>query len=147
MGFWRAFAFVLVHVFLVGPVTCGRDPRVSSLLQQHDSLLSDAVHMFVQNDLFGLVGVRMDVPAAKVGGASVSARESTLVDAALGMHDAVACASELEWPDCSRQLDPVLQQVVRVVGNRDVDVRRVRRDARALVRRARAALAPLRRDL
>ena len=68
MGFWRAFAFVLVHVFLVGPVTCGRDPRVSSLLQQHSSLLSDAVHMFVQNDLFGLVGVRMDVPAAKVSG-------------------------------------------------------------------------------
>ena len=55
--------------------------------------------MFLQNDHFGLMGVRMDVPAAKVRGVSVPARESTLVDATLGMRDAVACAVELAWPD------------------------------------------------
>ena len=103
--------------------------------------------MFVQRDVFGLMGVHVPAPSPKVLRAGDSARASTLVDASLSMREAVHSALSLEWPNERRGVDCVLQRVVEVVSDTDFDVRAFRAQARSSVRSVRVLLAPLRGEL
>ena len=118
------------------------DAHVNCLLEQYGPSVDAAV--LVTKDLIPhtLRGVHIGKFEEKQKGLSIPAKETTLVDASLGMVDAVKGALELEFPSRISKLDPVLARTVAVVASLGNGVVAARKKARDGLRRAAALVAP-----
>ena len=124
-----------------------RHPRVAEVLVKHDALICESVSLVRGRDVYGLLDVFIPPFLPKAAYVPSKARENTIVDASLSMVDAVSAAIRLDWKSSERSVDPVLQNVIRVVCDAGVDVVAFRKGARSFLRSLKANLVPLRVDL
>ena len=124
-----------------------RHPRVAEVLVKHDALICESVSLVRGRDVYGLLDVFIPPFPPKAAYVPSKARENTIVDASLSMVDAVSAAIRLDWKSSERSVDPVLQNVIRVVCDAGVDVVAFRKGARSFLRSLKANLVPLRVDL
>ena len=124
-----------------------RDAKVDLLMVQHATSLAAAVLILKNLVPSSLQDVHIGKFDAKQKGTSIPAKETTLVDASLGMVDALKDALKLSFPSRVSRLDPVLASTVAVIASLGHGVVAARKRARAGLRSAAKLVAPLTKDL
>ena len=113
-------------------------PRQSAqlLLKEHASSLDEAVSLLQGLVKPELLSTHIGAFAAKEKGLGLPARETTLVDASLGMVDAVAAALQTSFPSHGSKVDVVLASTVAEIASCGGNIVNVRAHARGVIRRA-----------
>ena len=117
-------------------VKATREQVLENVLNAHSASLCEAVLLVKEVVRPVLLDTHIGAFAAKVKGESVPARESTLVDASLGMVDAVAAALRLGFPARVSKVDAVLAQTIAEIASCGVGIVKARANARSVLRRA-----------
>jgi hypothetical protein len=124
-----------------------RDGQVDTLFEKHAESLSAAVSIVKDLVPSSLEGEHIGRFVMKQKCESIPAKETTLIDASLGMADAMREALGLSFPARVSRLDPVLANTVAVIAELGNGVVDARKKARAGIRKAAELVAPLTKEL
>ena len=120
---------------------------VQAVLDKHAALLRfncDILMSFFGNDWLVF---HNPTPLARVARHSIPARESTLVDASLGMVPAIRCMVGLAFPMLPSKVDPVLEAVILKIVELGPSLVAHRTSATAVLQQVSDDLEPLTADL